>query len=75
MTLRSTLCEARYRARGYSLEDERELLEALETLGAVRLRPLHLPEAGGSSELWIAISFFGGAIATGLVEHLTGQGV
>lgn len=42
----------------------------LEPIGAVRLRPLHLPEAGGSFELWAVVSFIGLAYVGGFVEHI-----
>ena len=62
-----------YRARGYDADDALSLRGELAELGAVRLRPLRLPEAGGSHEIWIVLEFVGTAIAGGLIQHLTAK--
>ena len=53
--------------------DRSLLREVLEEFGAVRLRPMELPEAGGAAELHLVMSFVGGAAAAGLVEHIAGK--
>jgi hypothetical protein len=44
---------ASFRERGYSAGDVADLREAFAELGPVELKPLWLPEAGGSWELWL----------------------
>ena len=69
MPRHTTVFLVEYRARGYDREDENVFREELEPLGAVRLRPLHLPEAGGVYEFWLAVEFVGLSIMSGLVAH------
>jgi hypothetical protein len=73
MPKQATTFEIRYRASGYSPDDERLLRDELEHFGAVRLRAMRLPAAGGVAEIWILVSFVGGTMVQGLIEHLTGQ--
>src|SRR4051794_39666945 len=62
-----------YRQRGYSPEQIQVLKTALEEIGPVRVRPLRLPEAGGSFEIWIALDFVGKAIVGGIIEHIASK--
>lgn len=61
---------AEYRARGMEPEDESRLREEMAPLGPVRLRPRHLPEAGGSYEVDVLFQFIGTAFASGLIGHV-----
>lgn len=66
----STVFKVEYRARGYSEDDFRELASSLDSMGAVRFTPKHLPEAGGVTELWLAVEFIGTAALAGIIGHL-----
>ncbi len=73
MNASATVFEAEFRSQGYDETDRLLLREALNQFGAVRLRPMDLPEAGGSTELYLAVAFIGSNIASGLIGHLTGK--
>src|SRR5688572_20287559 len=73
MNRTATVFTAQYRARGYSPEDEQHLRQELEQFGAVRLRPMHLPDAGGVTELTLIVAFIGAAYASGIIEHIAGK--
>jgi hypothetical protein len=73
MSITSTTLKAEYRARGYDQDDEGEIRTELEAFGAVRMRSLYLPEAGGVSEFWLVVEFVGVSFAAGLIGHLSGQ--
>lgn len=61
---------AEYRARGLDEEDERRLRDEMAPLGPVRLRPRHLPGAGGSFEVDVLFQFIGTAFASGIIGHV-----
>jgi hypothetical protein len=67
-----TVLSAEFRASRYDESDQSDLYAVLQDFGAVRLRPMYMPEAGGASETWLVVSFIGTAAASGLVGHLTG---
>jgi hypothetical protein len=70
MPVTATTFVAKFRARGYDEGDARSLREYLEPFGAVRFRPLELPEAGGTHELWLVVSFIGTAALSGIIGHV-----
>lgn len=61
---------AEYRARGLDLDDEEMLRREVGSLGPMRLRALHLPEAGGSFEVDLVFQFIGTAFASGVLGHI-----
>jgi hypothetical protein len=73
MSREGLVIKARFRARGYSDEDRRELGRELSEIGPNRLRALYIPEAGGSYELWLAVEFVGTSLASGLLGHVAGR--
>jgi hypothetical protein len=58
---------ATYRASGYDQVHADALRMALRRIGPARVRPLHLPEAGGSTEVSLVLSFIGASLASGLI--------
>ncbi len=62
--------KAHFRVTGYRPEDIEVLVKDLGVIGPVRTRALALPEAGGSTDIWLAFDFFGAAIAGGVVYDL-----
>lgn len=73
MTKTTTVLEVTYRASGYDAADLEGLRIELEPLGAIRLRPLHLPQAGGSFELWLVLNYIGSTMLNGIIEHIAGN--
>lgn len=65
--------EVEYRAEGYSNDDLSFLRQEMAELGPVRTRAHTMPAAGGSTEIWMIISFFGTSAASGIIGHLATQ--
>lgn len=73
VTRTAAVFEITYRARGLPDDEAAVRREELDALGAVRLRPLRLPEAGGSHEVWTTLHFVGSAIVGGIIEHIASR--
>jgi hypothetical protein len=70
MTQTSTTIRAKYRARTHDASDEALLRQQLGQLAPLRLRPLEIPEAGGSYEIWVIVEFVGLAFVGGVIGHI-----
>ena len=58
---------ATYRASGYDEEHVEALRVALQHVAPARVRPVFPPEAGGSTDVWLLLSFIGASLASGLI--------
>lgn len=68
-TQQAVIAKAHFRASGY-VGGEDDLLEALRGIGAARVKPLYMPEAGGAGDIWFVLEFVGYTIIGGITYDL-----
>lgn len=65
------IVELDYDRNNYTAEEVESLYQDLKEFGPVRLREHSTPAAGWGMDIYLALSFIGGTVASSLIGHLT----